>query len=102
MSKITVFTARKVITTDPGRPAAEAVAVMDGKIVSTGSLKSMQPWLSRHEHTIDDTLGDKFILPGLIDPHTHFTMSAGYLVLHYIGPIESPGPRGMNPALLTH
>jgi len=102
MSKITVFTARKVVTMDPGRPAAEAVAVMDGRIVSTGSLESMQPWLKRHEHTIDRTLEGKVILPGLIDPHTHFTMSAGYLMLHYIGPIESPGPNGMNPALLTH
>lgn len=102
MSKITVFTARKVVTMDPGRPVAEAVAVMDGRIVSTGSLESMKPWLSRHEHIIDSTLAGKVILPGLIDPHTHFTMSAGYLMLHYIGPIESPGPRGMNPALLTH
>lgn len=102
MSKITVFTARKVVTMDPGRPVAEAVAVMDGRIVSTGSLASMQPWLKRHEHTIDRTLEGKVVLPGLIDPHTHFTMSAGYLMLHYIGPIESPGPHGMNPALLTH
>ncbi len=102
MSKITVFTARKVITMDPGRPVGEAIAVMDGKVVSTGSLKSMQPWLSRYEHTIDETLAGKVILPGLIDPNTHFAMSSGFLALHYIGPIESPGPRGINPALLTH
>ena len=102
MSKITVYVARRVRTMDPGRPVAEAVAVMDGKVVSTGTLESMRPWLSRHEHVIDETLKDKVILPGLIDPHTHFSMSAGYLALHYIGPIESPGPQGMNPALLTH
>ena len=35
MNPITVFTARKVITMDPGRPAAEAVAVVDGKVLST-------------------------------------------------------------------
>ncbi len=45
MSKITVFTARKVVTMDPGRPVGEAIAVMDGKVVSTGTLESMQPWL---------------------------------------------------------
>ncbi|HMN79539.1 MAG TPA: amidohydrolase [Burkholderiaceae bacterium] len=102
MSEITVFVARRVRTMDPGRPVAEAVAVRDGRIVSTGTLASMRPWLSRHPHRIDDTLKDKVILPGLIDPHTHFTMSAGYLALHYIGPIESPGPHGINPPLLTH
>ena len=102
MSKITVFPARKVITMDPGRPVAQAIAVMDGKVLTTGTLASMRPWLSRHEYTVDETLADKVILPGLIDPHTHFAMSSGFLALHYIGPIESPGPHGMNPALLTH
>lgn len=72
MSTITVFPARKVVTMDPDRPVAEAVAVMDGKVLSTGSLSSMQPWLSRHGHVIDHTLEDKIILPGFIDPHTHF------------------------------
>lgn len=101
MSKITVYTARRVRTLDPGRPVAQAVAVMDGKVLSTGTLESMQPWLSRHEHVIDRTLEDKVILPGLIDPHTHFSISAGYLALEYVGPIESPGPTGMNPAVST-
>ncbi len=101
MGKITVYRARKVVTMDPGRPVAEAVAVMDGRVVSTGTLESMKPWLSRHEHTIDDTVRDKVILPGLVDPHTHFAMSSGFLALHYIGPIESPGPKGMNPAART-
>jgi predicted amidohydrolase YtcJ len=33
MGTITVFPARKVITMDPGRPVAEAIAVMDGKVL---------------------------------------------------------------------
>lgn len=99
MSRVTVYTARRVRTMDPGRPIAQAVAVMDGRVLSTGTLESMQPWLSRHEHVIDHTLQDKVILPGLIDPHTHFSISAGYLRLVYVGPIESPGPTGMNPAV---
>ncbi len=99
MGKVTVYVARRVRTMDPGRPVAQAVAVMDGRVLSTGTLASMHPWLSRHEHVIDRTLEDKVILPGLIDPHTHFSISAGYLALTYIGPIESPGPTGMNPAV---
>lgn len=101
MGKVTVYVARRVRTMDPGRPVAQAVAVMDGRVLSTGTLASMQPWLSRHEHVIDETLKDKVILPGLIDPHTHFSISAGYLAMVYIGPIASPGPHGMNPAVTT-
>jgi predicted amidohydrolase YtcJ len=102
MSDITVYRARRVITMDPGRPSAECVAVMDGRVLSTGTLESMQPWLKRNPHRIDDTFADKIIMPGLIDPHTHFAFSAGYLAMPYIGPIESPGPNGMNPGLPTH
>ena len=101
MSKITVFTARKVVTMDPGRPIAEAIAVMDGRVLSTGSIESMQPWLTRNEYVIDETLKDKVVLPGLIDPHTHFSVSSSYLALNYIGPIDSPGPDGTNPGLPT-
>ena len=102
MGPITVFPARKVITMDPGRPVAEAIAVMDGKVLSTGSLTSMRPWLAHHPYVIDDALKTKVILPGFIDPHTHFAMSSGFLAMLYVGPIESPGPGGMNRALLTH
>ena len=93
---ITVFTARKIYTMDPGRPEATAVAVLDGKVLSTGTIESMQPWLSRYKYEIDETLKDKVILPGFVAPHTHFWMSAGFLGLTYIGPIVAPNPRGGN------
>lgn len=96
--RITVYPARSVITMDAGRPRADAVAVMDGRVLSTGTIQSMSPWLERYEHVIDDTLRDKVIMPGFIDPHTHFGMSSGYLGVPYVGPIESPGPCGTNPA----
>lgn len=98
-NKVTVYTARKVRTMDPGRPVVDAVAVLDGKVLSTGTLESMQPWLSHYDVTVDDTLKDKVILPGFVEPHTHFWMSAGFMGLSYIGPIPMPGPNGMNPPL---
>ncbi|MFT3802408.1 MAG: amidohydrolase [Burkholderiaceae bacterium] len=101
MSHVTVYKARKVITMDAGRPVTQAVAVMDGRVLSTGTVESMRPWLDRHPYTIDETFANHVIVPGLIDPHTHFLNSAGFLALHYIGPIESPGPHGINPPLTT-
>ncbi len=101
MAELTIFTARRIVTMDPGRPAAEAVAVKDGRIVSVGTLASMKPWLDRYSHEIDDSFAGKVLMPGLIDPHTHFGMSGALLELNYLGPIDSPGPLGINRALPT-
>lgn len=40
---ITVFVAQKIITMDPTRPHATAVAVRDGTILAVGSLQNLQP-----------------------------------------------------------
>ncbi|MCL1065367.1 amidohydrolase [Shewanella olleyana] len=99
---ITVFTAKQIYTMDPGRPEATAVAVLDGKVLSTGSIESMQPWLSRYDYTINDTLKDKVITPGFIEPHSHMWMSAGFMSATYIGPLDWPGRDGMQKASPTH
>ena len=99
---ITVFTARKVYTMDPGRPEASAVAVLDGKVLSTGTLESMKPWLSRYGYTVDNSLADKIIAPGFIEPHSHMYMSAGFMSVTCIGPLDWPGRNGMQKASPTH
>ncbi|HKF30694.1 MAG TPA: amidohydrolase [Candidatus Binataceae bacterium] len=101
MSDITVFVARRILTMDPGRPTASAIAVRDGRILSVGTIESMQPWLRRYSHTIDETFANLVLLPGFIDPHTHLSQSGAYMFLNYIGPIPSPGPDRINPALPT-
>lgn len=42
---ITVFIAKKIITMDPSRPVATAVAVRDGQILGAGSLQDLAPRL---------------------------------------------------------
>jgi predicted amidohydrolase YtcJ len=101
MSDITVFVARRILTMDPGRPTASAIAVRDGRILSVGTIESMQPWLRRYSYTIDETFANLVLLPGFIDPHTHLSQSGAYMFLNYIGPIPSPGPDRINPALPT-
>ena len=89
MEDITVYSAEQVHTMDPGRPQASAVAVSGGKIVSVGSIESMQPWLRRYPYSIDDRYRDKVLMPGFIDPHTHLRLSGTYMGLDYLGPIDS-------------
>ena len=40
---------------------AEVVAVRNGYILETGTLESLQPWLSRHEYVIDNRFEDFII-----------------------------------------
>lgn len=92
--KVTVYTAKKIYTMNPTNPVAEAVAVQNGRVLSVGSLESMDPWLSKFDYTVDNSLEGKVIMPGFIDPHTHMYMSAGFMSLEYIGPITLPNPKG--------
>lgn len=99
--KVTVYTAKKVKTMDPGRPEVEAVAVLDGKVLSTGTMDSMQPWLEHYDVTVDDRFKDKIIMPGFIEPHSHCWMSAGFMALPFVGPLAWPSPTGMNQPIET-
>ena len=86
MAMITVFTARRIHTMDPSLPEATAIAVRDGRIVELGTLESLQPWLGRHEHVVDDRFCDAVLLPGLIDPHMHPGLIALMLACEWITP----------------
>jgi predicted amidohydrolase YtcJ len=73
---ITVFVAKRIVTMDPTQPTAMAVAVRDGRILSVGSLESLEPWLEDNEYTINEQFKDKVLMPGLIDPHMHPMLGA--------------------------
>ena len=73
---ITVFVAKKIITMDPTRPTATAVALRGQEILSVGSLADLQPWLKAHPHKIDTQFKDKVLMPGFIDPHLHPLLGA--------------------------
>jgi predicted amidohydrolase YtcJ len=101
MTKLTVFVAKSIRTMDAGRPLAEAVAIKGGKVVSVGTLETMRPWLDTQEYEIDERFRDKVIVPGFIDPHTHFRMSGVYMGLTYIGPMDQQCPDGFNKGIAT-
>jgi hypothetical protein len=95
---ITVYIAKSIITMNASMPRAEAVAVRDGKILETGTLKSLQPWLTKHDHKIDEQFKNSFIVPGLIDPHLHPSMAAVLLPTYFITAMEWKMPWGTTPA----
>ncbi|MBI5363128.1 MAG: hypothetical protein HZA53_08110 [Planctomycetes bacterium] len=75
-ASITVFLAKKIVTMDPTRPTATAVAVRDGQILGVGSLQDLGPWLRDNAHTIDERFSEKVLMPGFIDPHMHPMLAA--------------------------
>ena len=80
-----IYKASSIVTMDPNKPRAEAVAVDSGRIVAVGSVNECQVALGGVDVT---DLGDKVLLPGFIDPHSH-PMVSGLLTqepTHWIAP----------------
>ncbi len=60
----------KVYTADSLFSVKQAIAIKDGKIIATGSNESI---LNNYEAAIKENVTGKFIFPGFIDAHCHFT-----------------------------
>jgi len=73
-----------VITMDPARPTATAVAVKDGKILAVGDIDDLVESYSGAE--VDETFGRMTMLPGLIDPHVHMTLASLMYATETIAP----------------
>jgi predicted amidohydrolase YtcJ len=65
-------------TVDENNTVVEAVAVKDGKILSTGSTNMIQSYIGKETATID--LNGRLMTPGLIEGHGHF-MGMGYSLM---------------------
>ena len=66
-----VFMNAYVWTVDEKRPVAEAIAVLDGKIIAVTTNDEIKNFIGNTTRVIDAE--GKLILPGFIDNHTHFT-----------------------------
>lgn len=97
-TQTTIYTAKNIITMNTIRPEGTAVAVRDGLILGIGSLDEMK----RYEpNSIDDTLKDLVIIPGLIEAHSH-VHEGTHWGFPYIGYYDRVGPDGRTwPGLKT-
>lgn len=62
---------------DPARPEARGVAVQGDRIVRVGSERDVQPLIGPSTRVIE--IGDRLVLPGFIDAHTHFGNAAAWM-----------------------
>ncbi|HSJ31580.1 MAG TPA: amidohydrolase [Longimicrobiales bacterium] len=70
-----LLTGGVVWTGDAAAPAAEAVAIRDGRIIAVGTAADLRAYDGAATRTID--LRGRFVAPGFIDDHTHF-ISGGF------------------------
>ena len=77
-----IVTNAKVYTQNDAMPKAEAFAIEDGKFACVGSNEEVRQWAAEHAKAAEAAavpeldLGGKFVMPGIIDSHTHIAMSA--------------------------
>ncbi|MHC8944591.1 hypothetical protein EV681_2797 [Advenella incenata] len=89
-AEIRIYRARSIITMNPAQPRATHVAVRDGRILGAGDLASLQGW---GKAVMDDRFADKFIMPGMIEGHSHL-LEGGMWSFVYVGFYDRRGPDG--------
>ena len=87
----TIYPARKIITMNPARPVASHVAVRDGRILGAGRLDELKLW---GEHTIDDRLAGKVLMPGMVEGHSHVSEGVFWRYV-YCGYFDRMDPNGL-------
>lgn len=93
-SKITVFTARKIVTLDPMQPQGTAVAVQDGRILSVGTLDQVKGWAGTTPVEVDTRFAKDVILPGFIEAHMHPHITGLLWEGVYVGRFDRYAPDG--------
>ncbi|MCU0225269.1 MAG: amidohydrolase [Acidobacteria bacterium] len=73
---IVVYTAKEILTLDPVRPTASAVAVAGDRIVAAGTLDEVKAAVGRQPYTVDGRFAGMVIVPGFIAQHDHPLLAA--------------------------
>jgi predicted amidohydrolase YtcJ len=76
LGRVVIYPAKEVVTLDPKRPTAQAVAVVGDRILATGSVAELQAAAGRQPAVVDPTFAQQVIVPGFIAQHDHPLLAA--------------------------
>ena len=66
-----IYSGGVIVTVDPARPTAGAIAVLGGKVVAVGDREAVsRAWRGAGTRLVD--LGERTMVPGFVDAHSHF------------------------------
>ncbi len=76
----TLYKNSHIITLNENQPFAEAMYIENGKIIEIGTDQELEKFISKDVKVVD--LKGATIVPGFIDPHTHFSISMFLSEMH--------------------
>jgi predicted amidohydrolase YtcJ len=76
LPQIVIYPAKEVVTLDPARPAAQAVAVVGDRILATGQVDELKSLAGTQPFVVNATFADQVIVPGFIAQHDHPFLAA--------------------------
>lgn len=97
--RATILTAREIVTLDPARPAAKAVAIVNGRILWAGELDEVVRILGEQQYTVDDRFADHVVVPGFVAQHDHPVLAALTMSSEILSIEEWALPSGTVPAV---
>ena len=80
-----IVTNARVLTMDPKRPRAEAVALAAGKVLAVGSRAEVEALAGPGCRVID--AGGRSVLPGFVESHLHLVLGGTELVQLQLGKV---------------
>ena len=95
---VTIFRAKEIVTLDPDKPSATAVAVLGDRILAVGSVDELKSAAAGQPYVVDETFADKVITPGLIAQHDHPLLTGLTMVSEIIAIEDWVLPSGVVPA----
>jgi len=76
LPEVVIYPAREIVTLDPEKPTARAVAVIGDRILAAGSLEDLEARAGQRPYTVNTVFADQVIVPGFIAQHDHPMLAA--------------------------
>ena len=95
---VMIYRAKEIITLDPARPTADAVAIVGDRILATGTIEELKRTAGGQPYVIDDTFAGHVIVPGFIAQHDHPLLAALTMTSEIIAIEDWVLPSGTVPA----
>ncbi|MBL9174819.1 MAG: amidohydrolase [Verrucomicrobiales bacterium] len=102
LPRATIYTAKEIVTLDPARPRAEAVAVVGDRILAVGSLAELKAAAGDQPYLVDRRFDGRVIVPGFIAQHDHPFLAALTMESEIISIEDWVLPSGTVPAAKDH
>lgn len=98
LPQVVIYTAKEIVTLDPKRPTAQAVAVVNERILAVGSLDELKAAAKDQPYVVNDTFADQVMVPGFIAQHDHPLLAALTMTSTIIAIEDWQLPQGVSKA----